>query len=392
MKSKNSQIDGQNAGLPKGCLVAFGVLFLFAGLVGFWFSLLRPTIQTMRAASWPTTQATITHCKIEESRDSDGSSYKPVIHFTYNVNGQQHTSKTWTFSVWSASHKWAQRVTDRFPIGSQHDCFYNPQSPDQAILDRNFQWINLLGLFTLIFAGIGGAILWYVWFGAEQLSTNDTTESAFTEKPWTVFEGPQRLKPVTSRLARFLGTLFLAAFWNTLSWFMFINVIQDQGWLSFPGIFLTVFVLVGAGLIFASLYAFLILFNPTVSVALSSGAVAIGETVDIAWEFEGNTGRIADLTIEMVGKETAIYRRGTSTSTDHKEFQRVPVVKTSDPATIQFGSLSLQVPADTMHTFLAVKNKIEWTIEVRGVIRWWPDVSESLPFYVKPVNTGVSTT
>ena len=364
------------------------------------------------AASWPSTEATIIHSDIVESHDDDGSSYKPEIHFTYAVNGQQQTSEKWSFTVWSSSHKWASSVTERYLVGTKHVCFFNPNKPTDAVLERHFQWINLLGLFTLIFVAVGGGILWFAIRSGVAAKTSLANDPAGTaallapagtknslgalstldnvDAPWKDFEGPQRLKPAVSRMAVFVGTVLIAAFWNGLSWFMFIMVIKDQGWLSFPGIFLTVFVVIGAGLIAAAFYVFLALFNPVVSIALGNGAVAVGETVDVAWETEGKASRIAELIVELVGQEKATYTRGTSTYTDKKEFVRVPIVKTGDQETIRFGSLTFQIPADTMHTFLASKNKIEWSIDVRGVIHWWPDVKESLAFFVKPANPGES--
>jgi hypothetical protein len=208
------------------------------------------------------------------------------------------------------------------------------------------------------------------------------------DTPWKIFDGPQKLKPASSRLGRLIGTSIFALFWNAISWFIFIKVVQDEGWLSVGGIFLTIFVVVGFFAAVGAFYMLLALFNPVISIALSNGAVAIGETVDIAWETEGRAERISELTVELVGQEKATYTRGTSTYTDKKVFLKVPVVKTSDTDSIRFGSLALRIPPDTMHTFQASKNKIEWTFEVQGVIRWWPDVKESLPFFVKPANGG----
>ncbi len=428
MNAAKAISEKKNSQVPTGCVVVFGLAFLLAGLIGLWFACLRPSLRTWQASSWPTTEATITLSKVHVSHDDDGTTYKPEVHFSYRVDGQALKSESWSFSVWSGSQKWSRSVVDRYPVGSKQACFYNPRKPGDAVLDRSFQWGNLAGLFLLIFVAVGAGVLWIplrarfdkkkTVVGAEAVPSlmagsgsgilsgagradlsgavaGDSTLLADPdlsverpEAPWEKFDGPQRLEPAVSRTAKFVGALLVAAFWNGLSWFMFIQVLRTEGWLSIPGIFLTLFVVIGAGIAGGALYLFLSLFNPDISVALSNGAIPVGENVDVAWETKGNSGRISELKIGLVGQEKATYTRGTSTYTDKKEFARIEVVRTSDPVAIQFGSTSLQIPAGTMHSFNAGNNKIEWSIEVHGVIAWWPDVRESMQLAVKPAGTG----
>ena len=78
------------------------------------------------------------------------------------------------------------------------------------------------------------------------------------------------------------------------------------------------------------------------------------------------------------------YRQGTSTRTEKKTLLEVDVVDTDAPLRIASGMDKLEIPADTMHSFEATNNKIVWTLEVRGAVRFWPDVKESFKVVVLP--------
>jgi Protein of unknown function (DUF3592) len=350
----------------------------------------------MSARSWAATEATITSNTMEESTGEDGSTWKPVIHFTYFVDGTERQSTTWSFLTYSSSRKWAQNICAKYPVGSRQTCFYDPANPDESVLDRTFEQANWLTLLTLIFVAVGALIMFFAvraWWAKGRKGPGSTTPVSGvgalevpefgTDVPWQGKDGPQRLAPATSRILAVVGTGIFALIWNGVSWPMFIMSMGQNGLFGFATLFLMIFVAVGILLVCLFVYTFLSLFNPVVSIALSNGAVTLGDSVDIAWETEGKVHRISELTIDLVGVEKATYTRGTDTVTDTHEFLRIPVAKTSDTETIRFGSASIQIPANTMHTFSATNNKIEWSIAVAGSIRMWPDIKDSFVFFVK---------
>ena len=198
---------------------------------------------------------------------------------------------------------------------------------------------------------------------------------------------PRQLKMDTSRLAMFLIVLGIALFWNgILSIFAFgLFSEADWGWaMLFPALFMIPFLLIGLVLLLGVAYLFLAMFNPTVKIALSQGAVPLGGEVDLAWELEGRVGRIQELVIEVHAVQQVEYMQGTDTITDTETFELVEVIRTSDPQVMSFGSCLVRIPAESMHTFEADHNKILWTVEVRGQIPWSPDINESYPFRVTP--------
>ncbi|MHC4886361.1 MAG: hypothetical protein ACYTGH_14885, partial [Planctomycetota bacterium] len=83
------------------------------------------------------------------------------------------------------------------------------------------------------------------------------------------------------------------------------------------------------------------------------------------------------------GEESATYTQGTNTRTDTETFLELPLHES--PSIQPGGDAEGLLPLDTMHSFEAENNKIEWSIQVTGEIPWWPDIDESFPVTVLPL-------
>lgn len=389
-----------------GCLPVIGGAFLLIGLPLFYFFTIHPLMLTISAMQWQETRATITKSEVEVDRDSEGTTYKPDIQFEYMADKQIRLSKTWSTGFpGSNSQSRAKAVVEKYPVGSMHPCFYNPADPSRAVLDRSYQLSNLLGAFALVFPGAGAAMVWYYFrlrrnerrhappiqaaqkMGAGvtesgSVSVNRPLDTSLTA-PWLKLFGPQKLRPAHGRITTFLATLALALFWNGISWTGFYNAWQDG--IKIAIALLSLFVVVGFILIIVCLYNFLKLFNPIVVVAVSNGAPSPGETLDLAWETTGLVRIIRELKLSIIGEEVVTYVRGTTTTTERKVFQRLPVAAANTDPEIRFGSVSIDLPPDLVHSFEANNNKIVWSVEVHGVIAWWPDILEPMPFAIRPI-------
>ena len=103
-----------------------------------------------------------------------------------------------------------------------------------------------------------------------------------------------------------------------------------------------------------------------------------------AWQTEGRVSRIRRFVVSIVGTEKTTYTRGTTTYTDTEDFLTIVVASTEDPDQMRFGTATVTIPPDTMHSFKANNNEIVWTIRVKGEISMWPDIDEEFPFRVRP--------
>ena len=413
MNKKPISIEKSN-GSGRGCMVAIGAIFAIFGLFFASLTTLIPFLESRSSDDWVETKCTVVSSKIDVNRDDDGTTYRPLVEFTYNYHGVDYRSDKFDFTSLNRSQSRCRQIVDDHVVGTRMGCFVNPNNPEEAVLVREYDFSYMGLIFPLIFAGLGFAIMLAALFfknnksnsisgSAKQptspalssLTADGQPATSSAEHPADIedqtWDRPKKLKPSQSRLVVFLVMLLFTLFWDGIVGATIYQQLRDFGkgplgqgvdWAEF--LFMTPFVLVGLFLLGFVFYLFVGLFNPTVEIALSTGAVRRGESVDVAWQLNGRTSSVRSLKITVEGEESATYRRGTSTITDKNVFCIIPVADTDSPGEIEFGSEVIPIPADTMHTFLADRNKIKWQVVVHGKIPYWPSVKETFEFRVKP--------
>ena len=403
--------EKQNNG---GCVLAgIGVLFALAGLFFFWGIFLSPFIQSIGSGRWPQTDCEILVSEVEIHAGDDGNSYKPIVEYKYTVDGNEYFGDSPTFEDISARRKWAKGIVDKYQVGENSKCYYDPDDPGTSVLDRTLLWsFYAFALFPLIFVAIGVAVFGHAVFGWWSGNSKPSkTVSGSTRSPASSFtrssnaksdqtggadgihkgdlldqqwSEPKRLVRTQSRWVGVIVMIVFAGFWNGLvGSFLFSKAGQNADW--FETLFMIPFVLIGLLLVLILLYTILALFSPKIEIALSTGAVSPGESVDVAWEVIGKANKFKTLKIEVRGVQTAIYRRGTDTYTENETFELVPILQTDQADEMKFGSVAVAIPDNTMHTFKSKHNHVKWEVRVHGDIPWWPNVKESFEFRVRPV-------
>ena len=111
---------------------------------------------------------------------------------------------------------------------------------------------------------------------------------------------------------------------------------------------------------------------------------APGVPVALSWRFHGAAGRVQRLTLHLEGREEATYRRGTDTTTDKRVFARHLLLDTTDSTQIAAGETLLALPADTMHSFAAARNKVVWSLKLHGDVPRYPDIDDEVAIVVYP--------
>jgi hypothetical protein len=225
------------------------------------------------------------------------------------------------------------------------------------------------------------------------LDLDDDDGEAYDDSAWQpvgagkVSAEPVTLKAAMGRWTKFIALLLVGAFWNgivgAVAWKV-VESVRDGSpqW----GLILcmTPFAAIGLALLCGVVYTFLQIFNPVPTMTLSAGAAPLGADLELTWQFSGMTSRLKRMVIELRGHEEATYRRGTSTSTDKNTFAEIKIIETTDPIEIESGSTTLQVPSSSMHSFDSGRNKVHWSLHIRGDIAFWPDVNEEYPLIVLP--------
>ncbi|MEM9883575.1 MAG: hypothetical protein AAF800_11725 [Planctomycetota bacterium] len=198
---------------------------------------------------------------------------------------------------------------------------------------------------------------------------------------------------VSPTKSRWGGVVFLTLFglvWNGFSWPFFVFAWQDGEVIL--GLFMSIFVLAGLGVLAAWVYTAMGVFNPVVRLTFDPRVVERGRTLDLSWDIAGRAGRIAKLTISVEAVERATYRRGTDTITDehtiydHVLFEAEAMDRRNPLA--RDGRVEHEVSASVMHSLDAPNNKVVWRVRVRGDIPRWPDMNDTYDFAVVPAGMG----
>ncbi|MCP4898583.1 MAG: DUF3592 domain-containing protein [bacterium] len=367
--------------------IILGAIFTLVG-IGIFFGLFLPVIlDFVDAQSWQETPCTVISSSVRSHDSDDGTTYSIDILFEYQYQDHTYRSNRHSFSNWSSSgYSSKKRVIDEFPHGAQTWCWVNPDRPSQAVIDRDFQWGYLIALFPLVFTIVGLAVLVHS-LRAVRSEPNKSPEER-TSSLYHTPSGPIVLKPQQSPAMKLFGMAIFSLIWNGIVSVFVWNLVSE--WMSGHhqwglALFLVPFVLVGIGTLVGMVYFALGFFNPRPRLTLSNPTPRLGERVHVEWKMSGRSGRIEKLSITFEGRESATYRRGTDTTTDHETFATHTIIETLNEYEIAQGSREIEIPEDTMHSFKADNNSISWHLKVAGDIPRWPDVDADFEVEVRPL-------
>jgi hypothetical protein len=357
-----------------------GLLLMVGGGVGSWFLLVRPAARLLAARSWTEVACTVVSSRVRTHEGDDGDTYSVDILYEYRWQGRPYRSSRYRFLGGSSSGAAGKReVVARYPAGSRRSCWVDPDVPSRSVLDRDFHPIYLVGLAPLAVM-IGGVLM--LRYGARG------ARSGASRVPTAASASPTERRGAPAVKA--LGVLAVALFWNGIVAVFLVQAIDSwrrghPDW--FLSVFLIPFVLVGLGLIAGVVHAALAVANPRVALQLTPAAPRLGQDLSVEWTVAGRAERIARLSITLEGRERATFSRGTDTITEHQVFARLPVAETFG-LDVARGSAVVRLPEETMHSFSAAHNGIEWRLLVRGEVPRWPDVADDHVLEVLPVDSA----
>lgn len=119
---------------PLGFLLIFA-LFWSAFVIAFDAFLVVSAVRQERAKSYPTTTGVVVSSEVESHRSDDGTTYKPLIVYRYEVDGAEYLNDRYRYGMWSTNdHGRSQRIVDAHPPGREITVYYNPDDPQDALL------------------------------------------------------------------------------------------------------------------------------------------------------------------------------------------------------------------------------------------------------------------
>ncbi|MGD8439753.1 MAG: DUF3592 domain-containing protein [Holophagae bacterium] len=382
--SATGQTDGTHGGCRSGSGRIVATLFLSV------FLLVVPAGRLAAARTWVEVPATVVASAVRSWRTDDGTSYRADVLYEYSAAGRVWRSNRRSFSPMHSSDAEAARATvERYPAGAEISCFVDLDNPGRSVLDRRLRPVYLVGLFPLVFLLVGLALVVHV---ARRRRRSDSVRGLSSTPPSGVATGPpavsRELEPATGPVARVVGMLLIAAFWNGIVAIFVWQAVAafrsgHPSW--FLTIFLTPFVVVGLALIVGFFYTALATFNPRPRLTITPAAPRLGERLRVEWRFAGRAARMTHLAIVLEGYESATYRRGTDTVTDREAFASFELADTPTGTIPPRGVAEIVIPDDTMHSFASANNAVIWSLSVHGDIPRWPDVDESFQIEVRPM-------
>lgn len=147
--------------------VGFGILLL--GLIwvaGFGWAHYRAVGKAKAAETWPTATGRVVSSEVveEESTDREGGTstwYNPVVAYAYSAGGRELTGRRLRFGNYrSASRKKAEAAIAPYPPGATPAVRYNPENPEDCVLETRKPGPLYLIMALFGFAFIGFAIFW----------------------------------------------------------------------------------------------------------------------------------------------------------------------------------------------------------------------------------------
>ncbi len=123
------------------------------------------------SAGWPAAQGKIESSTVdvekERERDSDGdihykTKYIPNIVYQYQVDGMDFMGDQISFgSTSSSSPGWAYKMRDQYPEGSEVAVYYDPEKPQEAVLQPGAKGTTYIVLVIGVAFAITGVLIFF---------------------------------------------------------------------------------------------------------------------------------------------------------------------------------------------------------------------------------------
>jgi hypothetical protein len=394
--------------LTVGGRIALGLffsVFLATGLGATYALAVKPWMQVWKARSWTPVSCVILSSEVKTNHGSDSTTYSVAIAYAYDVNGRTYEGNRYDFTTGSSSGRKAKRaIVERYREGRETMCYVNPENPAESVIERGRVRDWGFGLIPLVFVLVGAGGVTFAIRGqrkpGEDVQTrggggrgNAFTAPAAVQADDLLTEdsgggGQVELKPAESRVGKLVAVTVFALFWNGIVSVFVVNIIGDalRGagimWLFL--LFLLPFIGIGLFMIGLAVRQAMSLANPVPRLTVNRGAFSPGETVELAWRFEGKAERLKNVRLFLEGREEATYRRGTDTKTDREVFATFDIAAASGLSAGEPAQARLKLPARLMHSFKTDNNRVRWSLRMKGDVAWWPDVDEEFEFLIVP--------
>ncbi len=223
-----------------------GLLFLLAGLAAAYGSAGKMIVGYIATTDWVEVPATIHNVELVSSRSDDSTTYSVKSLYAYNYNGTNYQGSRVSLSTGNDNIGSYWKDLARELRASQNDneaiALVNPNNPSESLLDRTLRWRAMVfaSIFVFIFGGAGIFFLWVCLFTEKSQGKRSNVNDD------TGINSHQRFG--SWYMAAFGGVFFVMG--AGLSAIVLPDALREG---EYGALFMLLFVVVGAGIIFYAL-------------------------------------------------------------------------------------------------------------------------------------------
>ncbi|HEX5446617.1 MAG TPA: DUF3592 domain-containing protein, partial [Pirellulales bacterium] len=166
-KKRGARRTGSSAvaSVGSGCFFALALLIGCAALGAVFVMMAIPELRANR--DFVEHRARLLDKGLDERPAGDGAVYAPRFRLRFSLDGR-------TYSPWASydvadlhdsDRARSERLIERFEIGEDYACWYDPRNPERVIMARGYTWFAwLMLLVPAPFIAVGGVGLFYtIW-------------------------------------------------------------------------------------------------------------------------------------------------------------------------------------------------------------------------------------
>jgi hypothetical protein len=380
LNSRSKKTKSTAEVLKAGRQVARRIGFVLVAVgIGLGTILARPMLRHFSSRSWIETPCTVLASSILHHTASDSTTYSTDVFYEYMINGQTFRSSRLNFDTGSSSNRaYYEELLTSYPARSNAVAYVNPEDPSDATLRRDAGSTWLLFLLPGVFLLIGGGLLFIPDQNAAALGGTPLS----SRTAGTSLQVPNFVSPRKTRIGSFIGLLLMTLFWNGMTGFFIAMILQSSS--KGPLWFMSIFALVGVGLIIAVFNKFLSIFSPALLIRTATNPIRVGSPLAIDWKIDGKKEKLEGASITLTAEASATYRRGTDSVTSKRTYLSIEQEIPATTLRQGFGSLRLEIPDRLMPSFIGSNNRFEWKLSAALKIARWPDSNDDYPLTVYP--------
>ncbi|MDP2653307.1 MAG: DUF3592 domain-containing protein [Candidatus Omnitrophota bacterium] len=150
--------------MPRVIAFGFCSIFLIVGLavMNMGFKQIQKSKLSM---TWPTVEGVVSSSDMGRHRDSDrGTTYSADVTYRYVLEGTTYVSSKVRYGSLNTSNPAdAQRVLNRYPVGTKVSVHFNPDDPYESVLEPGMHGgVWFFPVFGSVFALVGAGMMFAV--------------------------------------------------------------------------------------------------------------------------------------------------------------------------------------------------------------------------------------